>query len=209
MDEQYMGVIAALGFNFAPRNFGYCGGALIAISQNTALFSLIGTKFGGDGRTSFGLPDLRGRTPMGQFQAPGLSNRLLGQFVGQENVALTQNNLPSHTHLHTYAGSGGTTGTVVEVAKTHGTVQDPGNGDYIAMPSDGFGSAPEGNLYVTESEAAAAGTALIGGVSGGGAFDSSALTILETGAGQDFTIMQPSLVINFCICLTGLFPSRS
>ncbi len=210
MDEQYIGVIAALGFNFAPRNFGYCNGTIIAISQNTALFSLIGTKFGGDGRTSFGLPDLRGRAPMGQFQGPGLSNRLLGQFVGVENVTLTKNNLPAHTHLHSYAGSGGQpAGTVVEVAKTHGTVQEPSDGDYIAMPSDSFGSAPNGNLYVTQSEAAAAGTSLIGGVTGGGSFNSNDLTIHDTGVGSPFSILQPSLVINFCICLTGLFPSRS
>ncbi|MCT7655498.1 tail fiber protein [Oceanimonas sp. NS1] len=104
MNEGYMGVIQALGFQFAPLNWSYCNGNVIAISQNQALFALLGDIYGGDGHTSFGLPDLRGRTPMGQFQGPGLTNRVIGQRLGAETVTLTEAQMPAHTHTHSYAG---------------------------------------------------------------------------------------------------------
>jgi microcystin-dependent protein len=84
--------------NFAPRGWALCDGQLLPIAQNTALFSLVGTTYGGDGRTTFGLPDLRGRAPMQPRQGPGLSNHLLGEKSGDETITLTQVQLPSHTH---------------------------------------------------------------------------------------------------------------
>ena len=86
------------GFNFAPRGWASCSGQLIAIQQNTALFSLLGTTFGGDGRTTFGLPDLRGRTPMNSGQGPGLNQRQLGESGGSETVTLSVTQLPPHVH---------------------------------------------------------------------------------------------------------------
>lgn len=84
--------------NFAPRGWALCDGQLLAISQNDALFSLLGTIYGGDGRTTFGLPDLRGRIPIHEGSGPGLTPRQLGASAGQENVTVTANQLPSHTH---------------------------------------------------------------------------------------------------------------
>lgn len=84
--------------NFAPRGWAYCDGQLLAVSQNDALFSLLGTIYGGDGRTTFGLPDMRGRIPVHAGTGPGLSNRRLGSKGGEENVTLITNQLPGHTH---------------------------------------------------------------------------------------------------------------
>lgn len=98
MSEPFVGEIRMFAGNFAPRNWAYCDGQLLAISQNDALFSLLGTIYGGDGRTTFALPDMRGRIPVHMGQGPGLSNRRIGMRGGAENVTLTTNQLPSHTH---------------------------------------------------------------------------------------------------------------
>lgn len=98
MSEPYVGEIRMVGFNFAPRGWAFCDGQLLQVSQNDALFSLLGTIYGGDGRTTFGLPDMRGRIPIHAGNGPGLSNRRLGSMGGAENVTLTTNELPSHTH---------------------------------------------------------------------------------------------------------------
>ena len=94
----FIGEIFMFGGTFAPRNYALCDGQLLPILSFTALFSIFGTTYGGDGRTTFGLPDLRGRAPMHPGQGPGLSSRNLGQKGGQENVTLTANQLPAHTH---------------------------------------------------------------------------------------------------------------
>lgn len=93
-----MATIVGFAGNFAPRNWSTCSGQLLAISQNSALFSLLGTTYGGDGRTSFGLPDLRGRVAVGAGNGPGLSNYRLGQRGGVETVTLNVLQIPSHTH---------------------------------------------------------------------------------------------------------------
>ncbi|MFW2541889.1 phage tail protein [Primorskyibacter sp. 2E107] len=98
MGNEYIGQALLVGYDFAQRNFAKCDGQLIAISQNTALFSLLGTIYGGDGRTTFGLPDLRGRTPIHYGRGPGLSDYRIGQHGGTEQVTLTAAEMPSHTH---------------------------------------------------------------------------------------------------------------
>jgi len=98
MSEPYVGEIRMFAGNFAPRGWAFCDGQLLAVSQNDALFSLLGTIYGGDGRTTFGLPDLRGRIPIHAGHGPGLSERRLGAKGGEETVTLTVNQLPSHTH---------------------------------------------------------------------------------------------------------------
>lgn len=98
MSEPFVGEIRMFAGNFAPRGWAFCDGQLLAVSQNDALFSLLGTIYGGDGRTTFGLPDMRGRVPMHAGSGPGLSPRRLGAKAGAENVTLTVNQLPSHTH---------------------------------------------------------------------------------------------------------------
>jgi microcystin-dependent protein len=98
MSEPFLGEIKMFGGNFAPRGYAMCNGQLLAISQNTALFSLLGTTYGGNGVTTFGLPDLRGRVPMHFGQGPGLSNRSLGETGGAESQTLTINQMPAHNH---------------------------------------------------------------------------------------------------------------
>ncbi|WP_430974469.1 tail fiber protein, partial [Sunxiuqinia rutila] len=99
--EPFVAQISMFGGNFAPRNWAFCDGQLLAISSHTALFSLLGTTYGGDGRTTFALPDLRGRTPVHAGNGPGLSPRALGSKFGSEQTTLTTNNLPSHNHTVT------------------------------------------------------------------------------------------------------------
>jgi microcystin-dependent protein len=98
MSEPFVGEIRMFAGNFAPRGWAYCDGQLLAVSQNDALFSLLGTIYGGDGKTTFGLPDLRGRIPIHQGTGPGLSARRLGSKFGSENETLTTNQMPSHNH---------------------------------------------------------------------------------------------------------------
>lgn len=208
MGDQYLGVIEALGFQFVPRSFGACAGAIIAISQNQSLFSLLGTAFGGDGRVSFGLPEMRGRIPMGYGTGPGLPTRVMGQIVGSEDVTLVAANLPAHTHGHTYSGGGGGAPATVQVASSGGgKKQLPDDGDFIAAPGNALG-IPQDNLFLAPGDVTT--TALLGGVSGGGGgFDSAAFAIQAAGQNVPFPIVQPSQAINFCICTQGLYPSRS
>ena len=98
MSEPFVGEIRMFAGNFAPRGWAFCDGQLLAVSQNDVLFSLLGTIYGGDGSTTFGLPDMRGRIPIHAGQGPGLSDRRLGSKGGSESVTLTVNQMPSHSH---------------------------------------------------------------------------------------------------------------
>lgn len=99
MSEPFIGEIRMVGFNFAPRGWAFCNGQILSIAQNTALFSLLGTTYGGNGQTTFALPDLRGRIPMHWGQGAGLTPRVLGEVSGSENVTLLTTQIPAHTHL--------------------------------------------------------------------------------------------------------------
>jgi microcystin-dependent protein len=98
MSEPFVGEIRIFAGNFAPKDWAFCDGQLLPVSQHTALFSILGTTYGGDGRTTFALPDLQGRVPMHAGRGPGLTNRRLGQRGGVETVTLTQNQTPQHAH---------------------------------------------------------------------------------------------------------------
>jgi microcystin-dependent protein len=98
MSQPFVGQVIAVGFNFAPTNWALCDGSLLPISQYTALFQLLGTTFGGDGRTTFGLPDLRGRAALGAGQGPGLQPYVQGELAGAESVTLAGGQFASHTH---------------------------------------------------------------------------------------------------------------
>jgi len=112
MSEPFIAEIRIWGLNFAPRGWAFCNGQLLPISQNTALFSLIGTTYGGDGRTTLALPNLQGRAPMHPGNGPGLSSRRLGQKVGTATVTLSTAQMPSHSHGTVKAvGDAATTGT--------------------------------------------------------------------------------------------------
>lgn len=102
MSDPFVAEVRIFAGNFAPRGWAFCEGQLIPISQNTALFSLLGTNYGGDGRVTFGLPNLRGRAPMHPGQGPGLGQRWLGEQGGNSSVSLIQNELPSHSHAMKY-----------------------------------------------------------------------------------------------------------
>ncbi len=125
MSNPFIAEIRMLGCNFAPRGWLVCSGQLISIAQNTALFSLLGTTFGGNGTTNFGIPNLQGRTPIGARQGPGLSDYVLGQFGGAATHALSVTELPAHTH------------TLAVVAAADGAA-DRANarGNVLAKPSD-------------------------------------------------------------------------
>lgn len=98
MSEPFLGMIIIVPYNFSPRGWAFCNGQILPIAQNTALFSLLGTTYGGNGQTTFALPDLRGRFPNSSGQGPGLSNYSLGQQSGTESTTMTVNQLPGHTH---------------------------------------------------------------------------------------------------------------
>ena len=98
MSEPFIAEVKIWGLNFAPRGWAFCNGQLLPIAQNTALFSLVGTTYGGDGRSTFGLPDLQNRMPMGPRTGPGLTPRTLGQKVGSATETLTVNQIPPHRH---------------------------------------------------------------------------------------------------------------
>jgi microcystin-dependent protein len=101
MSDCFVGQISLFAFDYAPKNWAQCNGQSMAISQNQALFNLIGTTYGGDGITTFALPDLRGRVPIGQGRTPQLGDMQIGQIGGSESVTLTTPNLPPHTHTLT------------------------------------------------------------------------------------------------------------
>lgn len=123
--EGYLAQIIMFGGDFAPRFWAFCQGQILSIAQNQALFALLGTTYGGNGTTTFALPDFRGRSPIGTGQGPGLSNVTLGELAGQQAVTLTANNLPAHTH----------TGTLSVAATSNAATTDEAGG---AIPAGGL-----------------------------------------------------------------------
>jgi microcystin-dependent protein len=123
MSDPFLGEIRMFGGSFAPRGWALCNGQTIAISQNSALFAILGTTYGGDGVTNFKLPDLQGRFPMHWGNGTGLTPRTLGELAGGENAALSISNLPAHTHVATFTPSGA--GAAVNVTSTVGTLPSP------------------------------------------------------------------------------------
>ncbi|WP_417459538.1 phage tail protein [Kordiimonas sp.] len=215
MFDQYIGVIKALGFNFVPESWGYCGGALLAINQFDALFSLIGCRFGGDCRSSFGLPDLRGRAPMGQGAGPGLTPREMGDTPGQYKEVLASQYMPSHKHSITYTGGGSSdihtsAPVTVRVASSSGGQKPvPDDGDYIAGPGNALGTV-QNNLFLAPADVTS--KVAISGVfvAGSGGFDNNGLSIEPTPVPTSAVILvQPSQAVNYNICMEGLYPSRS
>ncbi len=145
MSEPFIGEITMFAGNFAPRGWALCDGQLLAVSQNDALFSLFSTIYGGDGRTTFGLPDLRGRIPIHAGQGPGLSSRSIGQRGGAEAVTLNSNQLPSHSH----ALSGST------------------DAASATSPSGKVLGAMSSNTYASNAPSAAMSASAIGSTGGG------------------------------------------
>ncbi|HMJ76532.1 MAG TPA: tail fiber protein [Iamia sp.] len=131
--EPYVGQISMAGFNFAPRGWALCNGQIMSIAQNSALFSLLGTQFGGNGQTTFGLPDLRGRVPVHQGQGTGLTNRTMGELSGSETVTLITSEMPQHNHL-------------INVTSGDSTVKNPANNVLGGTATPTYAVAPNGNF---------------------------------------------------------------
>lgn len=148
MANPFIGEIRMFGGNFAPRDFAFCNGQLLPISQYTALFSLLGTFYGGDGKTTFGLPDLRGRSPLHAGQGPGLTDRLQGESSGSPEVALSATEIPPHSHVLQASGAPGTTGspapTVLYAAPSQGEVVYGPAGDPLDTAPELVGQAGSG-----------------------------------------------------------------
>ena len=179
--EPFIGQICLFGFNFAPRGWAFCDGSLLSISQNSALFALLGTYYGGDGQTTFGLPDLRGRVVLAQGQGPGLGAYVIGEKAGSENVTLLGNQIPAHNHSLTGSGNAATANTL--------------SGNVLALPN---GSNPVSGDAVTVNAYASANNPVTA--------DPSAIGM--AGGGLPVPVMQPFLVLNYCIAVEGVFPSR-
>lgn len=193
--EGVIGEIRGFGGNFAPRAWAFCNGQLLAISSNQALFSILGTTYGGDGRTTFGLPDLRGRAPISAGTGPGLSTHKLGARSGVETVTLTQNQMPSHTHISQFTQTAG----VVSIAAVDDDANsDSPDGNNLAIP-DITGT---NRIYSNGTPDKIMGPGSTATVTG-------TVTNFNTGGSQYHTNMQPYLVIHWIICLQGVFPSRS
>lgn len=189
--EPFIGMIALMGFNYAPRGWAYCDGLTLSIAQNTALFSLLGVNFGGNGQTTFQLPDLRGRTAVGMGQGPGLSNYTIGQSGGQEAVTLVTTQIPSHVHP-----AAGLTVTM-SASSNPGTESVPGtNGANALGASIGNGGRPS-DLYVNATPAV--------NLQGAGITGNTAMA----GGNQPHENRAPYLALNYVIALQGIFPSRS
>jgi microcystin-dependent protein len=147
VSEPFYGEIVMFAGNFAPRGWAFCNGQLLSIAQNTALFSILGTTYGGNGVTTFALPDLRGRAPMHFGQGPGLSNRNLGEQDGTETVALTQQQMPSHTHtLNGSTGAVNTTRPTGAVPAKGGSYSTASPDTQMTPPALVGGSQPHDNM---------------------------------------------------------------
>ena len=204
--EGFIGMIQGFGFAFAPVQWAHCSGATMQISQNQALYSLIGSLYGGDGRVTFALPDLRARTPIGSTvmgMGPGLPPFPLGTMTGHEAVSLGVANLPPHTHDGSFTPTGGGTAPDVQVSQSPGTTKTPASGDYLAS-APALGTTF--NLYVDPANAGS--TVSLGGVTGGGV-STGVVTISNTGGGQAFSVLNPFTAITFSIATLGLYPSRN
>ena len=178
--EPFIGQIQAFGFNFAPRGWAFCQGQIMSINENQALFSLLGTTFGGDGRTSFGLPDLRGRSIVGVGNGPALSNIRWGEKSGVQDSQLITANLPSHFHAVPAATANAVLGANSEAGGSVGN-----DISSSATNADGADHNVTGSVSIPAQNTSA------------------------TGNNTTFTNRSPFLGIYVSIALVGVFPSRS
>jgi microcystin-dependent protein len=182
MSDQFLGEIRMVGFNFAPLGWALCNGQLLSISQYSALFSLLGTQFGGNGTSNFQLPNLQSCVPVDQGQGPGLSSYFMGEMMGQENVSLLLQEMPSHSH--TFGAS-----------TAHGALTTPVN-NVLAITASGTGrTPPPGNLDFLPAA--------------GNNNATMAPTMIGTAGGsQPHPNIQPYLTVNFIIAMSGVYPTR-
>ncbi|WP_027359889.1 phage tail protein [Desulforegula conservatrix] len=185
MADPFLGEIRMFAGNYAPLNWAFCDGQVLTIAQNSSLYSVIGCIYGGDERTVFNLPDMRGRTPLGARTGPGLSQYHIGQSGGLYDVTLSQSELPAHSHSMTADNENATAKNIAQ----------PG-ASLTAKPNVARGSSYQlKNAYALPSE--------------GQQVPMSSASISSTGAGYPHPNRQPCMAINFIICTSGVFPTRS
>ncbi|MGF1704191.1 tail fiber protein [Photobacterium makurazakiensis] len=221
--EFIMGGTILFGGNFAPKDWAFCSGQLISISENQALFAILGTTWGGDGRTNFALPDLRSRVPAGVGTGPGLAyESRLGAKVGNDMTQLTIPNLPSHSHSATFTPTS-TGASLTAVSQSEATAK------MFVSDSDGETNQPAGNYLATTKDGRNDGDNIYNGskgssflaeqaidvevnttttITGTGSTDGT-VTVGTTGGGEKFSNIQPTLGINYIIAIQGTFPSRN
>lgn len=208
--EAFIGTILPVGFSYAPRGWAFCNGQLLAISQNSALFALLGTTYGGNGQTNFGLPDLRGRIIVGSQagqQGPGLQPIQPGEMAGTNNVTvlgsgqtsftLSVNNLPTHTH---------TGSTTLQASTGTGGAMVPEAGSYLTATGAGPTSAA---VYLPAATAPTTPVNLGGVNTTIGNTGNGAAVVAPVQTQALISIMQPYTGINYIIALEGIFPSRN
>jgi microcystin-dependent protein len=204
MSDPYLGEIRMVGFNFAPNGWALCQGQLLAISQNSALFSLLGVYYGGNGVSTFQLPNLQGRTPVGVGQGVGLSTINIGEIGGTENTTLTIANMPQHTHAATVTGGGTVTGDIAIPASTSTAAQTesgvPGTTTVLGPVSV---SGRSGMLYSTSTP-----DTTLKPFSVSLQATAPAVQNALTGNNTPVALRNPYVGVNFCIALEGVFPSR-
>ena len=187
--DPYLGQILAFAFGWAPMGFQICDGSILQIAPNSALYSLLGTYFGGNGTQTFGIPDLKGRTILGQGNGNGLTPRPFASMGGVEQVALSQNEMPIHNHTAAFTG----TSVTVKASSALGSSGTP------STRSNTLGGSASG-LY----NSAAPDIAL--NIGGGGVAGNVA--VANAGQSIGHNNMQPFTVLNYCIATQGIYPSR-
>ncbi|MGB5398332.1 MAG: tail fiber protein [Gammaproteobacteria bacterium] len=190
--EPFLAEIVMFGGNFAPRSWALCQGQILSINSNQALFSLLGTTYGGDGRTTFGLPDLRGRSPIGAGNGPGLAAYSLGQKGGTENHTLSVGQTPSHNH-----------GVTLNATNERGDSEFPN--DVVGDPPVEFRNvlATKARTKIYKVDPPEVGTNSTVPMS------SKSITQNNMGGNQQFSLRDPYLAVNFIIATQGTFPSRN
>ncbi|MGR5156049.1 phage tail protein [Vibrio owensii] len=214
MSEPFIGQVDLYGFDFAPEQWARCEGQLLAIDSNQAMFSLLGTAYGGDGRTKFGLPDLRGTVAVSQGNFPGsLWDWKVGNRRGSETHTLTVSELAQHKHTASFASTDGNLEVSILSTPEAGTSNAPLTASYCATatPPTGGADGPE-QIYYTGDPKPPPGDSRrvkLGGMDTRLMALNGIVTVDQTGNAQAFGIMQPGVVMNYSIALQGLFPSRN
>ncbi|WP_421877017.1 phage tail protein [Pacificispira sp.] len=206
--EAYCGMIASFGFSFAPHKWAFCSGQIVAISQNPTLNSLISNLYGGDGRTTFGYPDLRSRVPVGATligTLPGLMPFAIGTKNGLQYHTLTEAQMPTHSHIARFTpGEPAPLDVTVKASTSSASKRAPSAGDYIGS-QPAIGTFP--NMYV--AGATPGTTVQLGGVTASGGKGSGTVNVEPTGNSVSFPLLNPFQAINYCICEDGIYPSRN
>lgn len=198
MSEPYVGQIRQGGWNFAPTEHALCNGQLVSIAQNTALFSLLGTNYGGNGTTTFGLPDLRGRAMIHQGTLLGGSTYVVGEIAGVENATVLSSNMPAHTHTATFAS---TSTLNASGAQPKASEEAPQAGSFLGH---GIDAASKGALIAIYCPSGTATPIGLGGLNIAGN-----VTVQATGQGLPLAILTPFNTVSAVIALFGIFPSRN